>query len=340
MRQNDSTELRDSPSLQGDNKELDLIDIILQLWNGKWVIVGTALIIVILSFVYLSLATEKWTSKAIVTLPSAGQVANYAATLSTLYAQSPQDKPSILDLQNQMFTRFSASMSALSSSLSNLEKPLTLRIDQVNKGSNDSLSISFVSDNANNARNQLAKYIYSVNEHVVDDYGADLKKNLSVKAKELSNVLDSYKQIAINKKQHRIDVINQALKIARQSGLTKSQLSQAEFLSDDTLYLLGSDALNAMIGNESTKPLDYDEDYYNAERALLAVTHVQIQTDNLQSFRYISEADLPIRRDSPKKTMTVLFALILGMVLGSSIVIGRNIIISYKLSKSSLKKPA
>jgi chain length determinant protein (polysaccharide antigen chain regulator) len=151
-----------------------------------------------------------------------------------------------------------------------------------------------------------------------------------VKAKELKEILDAHKQIAINKKQHRLDVINQALKVAEAAGLAKSQLSQAEYLSDDTLYLLGSEPLRAMVTNEATKPLDFDDDYYSAERALLSITHVTIQADNLQSFRYIAEADLPIRRDSPKKTLTVLLALILGGVLGSAIVIGRRIVSNYR----------
>lgn len=312
------------------DNEIDLLDVIVQLWKGKLIILLAMIVTVGLSFVYLNVVKEKWTSKAIVTLPSAGQIANYNAALNTLYAQSPQDKPSITDLQNQLFTRFSASLNALAGSLANLEKPETLRIEQVDKGNNNSLVISFISDSAKHAQSSLFKYITDVNRDVVGDYGSDLKKNLVVKENELSNILDTHKQIAINKKQHRLDVINQALKVAKESGLQKSQLNQAEYLSDDTLYLLGSDALNAMVANEATKPLDYDDDYYIAERALLSVTHLQIQTDNLQSFRYVAIADLPFRRDSPKKTLTVLLALILGGLLGSTIVIGRNIISDYR----------
>lgn len=332
MNENNKSELNNNRTIQAldSNNELDLLDVIVQLWQGKWIILATMIVTVALSVVYLKVAKEKWTSEATVTLPSAGQVASYNATLSVLYAQNIQEKPSITDLQNQLFTRFSASMNALAGALANLEQPLTLKINQVNKGSNDALSISFVAHSAKDAQTQLEKYITSVNKQVVDDYGQDIKHSLGVKAKELKEILDAHKQIAINKKQHRIDVINQALKVAKESGLSKSQLSQAEYLSDDTLYLLGSEALNAMITNETTKPLDYDDDYYSAERALLSVTHVTVQTDNLQSFRYIAKADLPIRRDSPKKTLTVLLALILGGVLGSAIVIGRSIITNYR----------
>lgn len=316
--------------LISNDNEVDLIDVVIKLWKGKVIILSCVIVMLLFSLVYLNVVQEKWTSKAIVTLPSAGQVANYNATLSTLYSQNPQDKPSITDLQNQMFTRFSASMNALSGSLANQEHPKILTVQQVNSGSNDSLTISLVADSAKNAQEELSKYIAEINTDVVDDYGVDLKKNLGVKAKELSNILDAHKQIAINKKQHRIDVINQALIIAKQSGVTKSQLSQASYLSDDTLYLLGSDALNAMIVNEATKPLDFDDDYYIAERALLSVTHVQIQNDNLQSFRYVAKPDLPYWRDSPKKALTMLLALILGGVIGSSIVIGRNMVTNYR----------
>lgn len=313
-----------------DENEIDLLDLIVQLWHGKAIIIATMIATLLLSIIYLSVTKEKWTSKAIVTLPAAGQVANYNAALSILYAQSPQDKPSVVGLQQQLFGQFGASLNALSGSLANLEIPLTLRIDQVNKGSNDVLAVSFVAQSAKEAQAQLTRYITKVNDSVVDDYGADIKRNLSVKAKELSNALDTYKQVALNQKEHRIDVIKQALKIAEDSGLKKSQLNQAEFLSDDTLYLLGSEALKSMIVNESSKPLSFSDDYYAAQRALLAVTHLKIQVDNLQSFRYIARADLPFRRDSPKKTLTVLLALILGAVLGSAIVIGRGVVSNYR----------
>lgn len=332
MNVNNKPGLNNDPGVlaSNNNDEIDLLDIIVQLWKGKWIVIATMVVTMLLSIVYLSVAKEKWTSEAIVTLPSAGQVANYNATLSVLYTQSMQDKPSVTDLQNQLFNRFNASMNALSGALANLEQPLILNVRQVNKGSNDALAISFVAQSAKQAQEQLQKYITIVDKEVVEDYGQDIKRNLSVKAKELAGILDAHKQIAINKKQHRIDVISQALKVAKEANITTSQLRQAEFLSDDTLYLLGSEALSAMVENEATKPLDFDAAYYNAERALLSVTHVKIQANNLQSFRYIAEADLPIRRDSPKKTLTVLLALILGGVLGSAIVIGRSIVSNYR----------
>jgi len=311
------------------DEEIDLFDLVAQLWQGKIIIICAAIVAIILGFVYLSVVKEKWTSHATATLPAAGQVANYNAALAVVYADSPQDKPSITSLQSQLFSRFSASMSALSNALNNLEQPLKLSITPL-ASSNDAVDISFTAQSANEARSQLQKYIQRVNDDVVKDYGDDIKRNLGVKTRELTNTLDTLKQVAIDKKDHRLDVIKQALKIAQASTVNKLQVNQAEFLSDDTLYLLGSDALNAMVANETSRPLEFTGAYYEAQRALLALTHLKVEVENLQSFRYIAEPDLPIRRDSPKKTLIILISAVLGGLIGAVIVLSRNALKSRK----------
>ncbi|MBK0033538.1 LPS O-antigen chain length determinant protein WzzB [Erwinia sp. S43] len=326
------------PSTNGfysrDN-ELDLLEIIVQLWKGKKTIMIAVAITVLLALAYVLFAKQKWTSKAIVTLPAAGQVANYNAALSVLYAQSPQDKPAIGDLQQQLFSRFSGSISALSAELDNLEEPLELKVQQVIKGSREPLRITFTAESAQEAQKELGRYIQKVNDEVVDDYGADIRRSLSVKTRELNDSLDTQKQVLLDRKQQRIDVIKQSLKIAEASNITHSQLNQAESLSDDTLYLLGTVSLQAMIANEATKPLAFDGRYYETQRSLLAMTHLKIQVENLQSFRYIAPGDLPVRRDSPKRALTVLLSIILGGIIGSGIVIGRVVSQQYRQRKQS-----
>lgn len=332
---NKSEVVEQSPLRQtfyNNNDELDLLDVIAQLWRGKVTIIVATVVMMIIAGLYLVVAKEKWTSEAIITTPSAGQVANYNAALNVLYAQYPQDKLAINDLQRQLFGRFSASISALSGSLQNLEEPLDLKVDQVVKGQNDPLSITFSAESAKQAQQELTKYIQTVNDDVVDDFGADIKRNLAVKERELGESLISQVEVAKDKKQQRIEVLKQALKIAEASGIDKLELRQAEFLSDDTLYLLGTTSLNAMIVNESTKPLPFDDHYYATQRALLSIQNLKIQVDNLQSYRFIMKPDLPIRRTSPKRTLTMLLAIVFGGVIGSAIVLGRNMARNYRES--------
>lgn len=60
------------------------------------------------------------------------------------------------------------------------------------------------------------------------------------------------------------------------------------------------------------------------------MTHLKINLEQMEAFRYIAQPDLPIRRDSPKKTLTMLIALLLGGFAGCAIVLGRNAVRTYR----------
>lgn len=398
-----------------EDDELDLLDVIVQLWKGKKTIIATVVAFLILALIYLFLAKEKWTSQAILTQPSSGQVANYNSALNVLYSQNPQDKISLAALQQQIFNRFNASISALSGSLQNLDDPrflnvepvnknanagltvnvkmgndndvtdsntskkqptikadqsdqpvatqqkitsnnnerqsadgdnatppassaesqeeeqqLALYVEQVTKGRDDPLRIKYTAESAREAQQLLTRFIDVINKEVVDDYMTDIMHNLAAKERELSESLANQQRIAQGKKDQRLAALKQALKVAEASDINNSQLSQAEYLSDDTLYLLGSKALAAMIANEATRPLVFDDNYYQTQAALLAIRALVVQPGNLQAYRYIVKPDLPVRRDSPKKGLTLVLAVLLGGIFGSAVVLGRNMIATYR----------
>lgn len=311
-------------------EELDLVDLIAQLWRGKITIILTVAFTLVLSILYLNFAKEKWTSEAIVSQPSAGQVATFNDALSVLYTQNIEDKIALPDLQKQIFGRFSASAYALSGSLKNLADPLELKVEQFNKGKDDPITISFTTDSAKGAQEELQKYINQINTDVSNDFAIDMRSNISVKIAALKNSLTTQENVAEEKKNHRIDVINQAIKIAKASNITSTKLTQAEFLSDDTMYLLGTTALDSMVANESTKPLEFDDLYYQSKRTLFGLENLRIDFSKLQNFQYIKKADLPHYRDSPKKLLTLVLAIIFGCIIGACIVIGRNLSQNYR----------
>lgn len=330
---NDKKPSHINPDNMVENDELDIMDIFFSLWAGKKTIIITMIIVLLIAISWIFLAKQKWTSTAILTQPSAGQVANYNTALSVLFSQNQDDKIALSVLQGQLFDRFSASLSALSSSLQNLEDPETLKVVPNTVGKSDPINVTFVGQTAKDAQEQLRKYIEKVNKKVVSDYTDDIKYNLSVKTKEFSESISAQEVIAKKQKAQRIEAIKMALIVAQSSNIVDSRLTQADMLSDDTLSLLGTKALSAMVQNESAKPLVFNDDYYNTQRALLTIQDLKIDLTNLQSYRYIMSPDLPIRRDSPKKGLTVALAIILGAVLGSTIVVARNMISSYRRRK-------
>lgn len=330
MSQKNTTAFEEFESVKHD--ELNLLDIFFQLWKGKWIIIAIIAASLACAGIYLASVKSKWISTAIVTQPDFGQMVYYSGILNQVYAindtdnngnsaqsKSGQFSPDML--QQSLFSRFSASLAASNSvDIKVIDKPL-----------NYPLSISVTADTASHAQAQLSSYIQQVNTSLVNDYVAEIKTNLIAIQRELNVSLEAQKKIAQQRNAHRMEVIRYALKIAEDSNISSSQLTQAENLSDDTLYLLGTHALSAMIANEANKPLILNKQYFDTQSQLLALSQLKPDAEKLQPFTYIKQPDLPAAPVKPKKTVVLLLAAILGAIAGSAIVIGRTVVADYRL---------
>ncbi|QGU87021.1 Wzz/FepE/Etk N-terminal domain-containing protein [Erwinia sorbitola] len=319
-----------------DRNELDLLDVIFQLWQGKWIIIAAMVIALAAAGVHLATKKPQWKSTAILTQPDAAQMAYYSGILNQLFIagksgngnnsdQAPPVQFSPVFLQQNMFSRFSATLASPNSS--------NASITLLDKTSSFPISVSVTADSASHAQAQLSGFIQQVNTKMVDDYQAEIQGTIREKIDELTASLLAQQKMAVQRNEHRLEVIRYALKIAEASNLSRSQLTQAENLSDDTLYLLGSDALSAMIANQSNKPLVLDSDYYVTQAQLLAISQLKPDAGNLQPFTYIAEPDLPAAPVSARKSVMLLLAAIIGGVLGSAIVLGRNVATAYSQRK-------
>ena len=68
-----------------DPEQIDLLDLVLQLWRGKGMIATFVVVCIVLAVGYLSVAKEKWTSTAIIAQPDVAQIATYSNALNILY---------------------------------------------------------------------------------------------------------------------------------------------------------------------------------------------------------------------------------------------------------------
>lgn len=144
---------------RSDPEQIDLIDLVIQLWRGKVTIIASVMIILILAVVYLFVAKEKWTSTAIVTQPDVAQIATYNTALKVLY---PDTSINVADVQNRVVSRFSSALSALSNELENQEQPEKLTVDQVIKGRDLPIQVTYVGSSSEEAQKTLAQYIQKV----------------------------------------------------------------------------------------------------------------------------------------------------------------------------------
>ncbi len=336
--------------------EIDLLDLLFQLWKGKTTILICIIIMLVAAVGYLAVAQEKWTSTALIQRPWAGQLANYDAAMNVLYKLSPQDNVSMDEQRRRVFREFVVGLSSTdqqteyllgsdyfkSQLTKNAEPTETERgkildhmlsqfsMAPVSKDQPDVIQISFTADKPDSAQKMLNGYIQQVASATGSELHDDVRSRLAVQLSELEHVLKTQEQVAEVKKQDRIAVLKEALKVAEASNVEDVKVSQAETLSDDTLFLLGAPALRAMIANESSRPLSFDQVYYDAQQSYLMVKEFKLQKGEFGVFSYLQTPDLPVTKDSPKKALVLVLSVLIGGVLGAGIVLMRNMIKGYR----------
>jgi chain length determinant protein (polysaccharide antigen chain regulator) len=323
MSQNSNNEV----SSWHDPEQIDLLDLIIQLWRGKWIIAAFVAIAIVLAGIYITIAKEKWTSSAIITQPDAAQLATYTNALNILYGSAA---PSMLDTQVRVVERFNSAFSALAQALENQEAPEKLSIEATVKGQSLPLTVSYVGETAESAQKQLAQYIQQIDEQTAKELDVDLKDNIKQQIVTLNDSLQNQEKVSQEQKDLRIKQITEALKFAQAAKITTPQIQQTQDVTQDTMFLLGSEALNSMIEHESTRPLVFSGAYYQTKQNLLDIQNLNVDPASIHAYRYVMKPNLPIRRDSPKKAITLILAVLLGGIIGSGVVLGRNALRNYK----------
>lgn len=310
-----------------DPEQIDLIDLLVQLWRGKVTIVVAIVVAIVLAVGYLAVAKEKWTSTAIITQPDVAQIATYNNALNIVYGSAA---PKVTELQANVIGRFSTSFSALSEALDNQEKPEKLTIEQSVKGQQLPLVVSYVGASPEEAQRQLAEYIQQTDEKVAKELALDLVDNIKLQTTTLQDSLKTQEVVAQEQKELRLKQIQEALRYAEQANVTKPQLQQTQEVTQDSMFLLGSDALKSMIAHEATRPLVFSDNYFQTKQKLLDIENLKLEGAEMHAYRYVMKPTLPIRRDSPKKSITLVLAVLLGGMIGAGIVLGRNALRGYK----------
>jgi len=305
-------------------EQIDLVAVFLQLWRGKWIVAIFIVITLAAAALFLTVAKEKWTSTAVITMPDAGQITGYTSAMSILSGTD------INEIQQRVIGRFSAAFSALSETLENQVNPEKLTIDTAVKGQALPLKVTYQGDSAENAQKTLAQYIQQVDEQIADELDLDLTVNIKSRTEELVALLSTQEKVAQEQKELRLKQISQALKVAQESQIKTPQVQQIQDVSQDAMFLLGSEALESMVKNESMRPLVFPESYYQMRKNLLDIARLKPDPANMHSYRYVMKPTLPVWRDSPKRALTLIMAVLLGLILGSGYVLTRNALRNYQ----------
>lgn len=310
-----------------DPNEIDLIDVVLQLWRGKWLIILLVLLGVAFAGLLVVYSPQKWTSTATITRPDSAQIASYTFSVSMLDGTPSFDAR---DIEARLINRFSSAFLALAETLNNQSQPENLTLIPVEKGQPLPLKLSYQGSSAESAQAQLTEYIQQTNTHIAGELESNLRESLQQKIVALNSLLAAQEKIAQEQKDLRIEQIKEALKFAEAANIVHPQELQSDNVTQDTLFLLGSEALRAMVERESMRPLVYPEGYFQTRKQLLAIKDLKNNKVSINTYRYVLEPTLPVRRDGPKTALVLILGGLLGGMIGCGVVLGRNSIREYK----------
>ena len=310
-----------------DSNEIDLIEVVLQLWRSRWLIILFVVLGLAASGAFITWSPQKWTSSATITRPDSAQIASYTFAISVLDGTPAFDAR---DIETRLVNRFSASFSALTETLRNQRRPESLTIAPVEKGQPLPLKLSYQASSATAAQAQLTEYIEQTNARIAGELESNLRESLQQKILALNSLLAAQEKVAQEQKDLRIKQIKEALKFAEAANIIHPKERQGDNATQDTLFLLGSEALRAMVDRESMRPLVYPEGYFQIRQQLLAVTDIKRDNASITTYRYILEPTLPVHRDGPKTVLALVLGVLLGGMIGCGVVLGRNAVREYK----------
>ncbi|MFS2058848.1 LPS O-antigen chain length determinant protein WzzB [Kosakonia cowanii] len=308
-------------------EQIDLINVFMQIWRGKVIVALFVVLCLVIAGIYLAFAKEKWTSVAVISAPDAGQIVNYTSAMSIV---SNDNRFDITGIQERVIGRFNSAFSALSETLDNQDVPEKLTIDTAVQGQPLPLKVTYQGASAKYAQQKLAEYIEQIDQLIAKELVSDLDINIKARADNLLESLTTQERVAQEQKDLRIKQIMQALTVAKESKVEAPQIQQTENVSQDTMFLLGSAALDSMIKNESSRPLIFTDDYYKTRKNLLDLQTIEVKPDTIHSYRYVMKPSLPVHRDSPRIALVMILALLLGTMIGSGVVLMRNAVRSYQ----------
>ncbi|TBL58306.1 LPS O-antigen chain length determinant protein WzzB [Hafnia alvei] len=300
--------------------EIDLLDLLLQLWTGKKTIITTVCIAIVLAIGYLAVAKEKWTSTAIITPPQLGQLADYPTAVAVI------DPSNSKDISNDVFANFVSRISA--ETLTFLpETPLDIK--PTNSGRNDSYTVSFSAETAKDAQKSLVAVLNKVNKQTSSSYYSNAAKALEVRMQAINTALDAQIKTAQEKKARRLNALSEALKVAEATNTKSVTVKEVTALSDEMLFMLGEPALKTIIANETSWPLYLSDGYYSNRETLQALREIKLSdsgNDKFEAFSFSQQPSLPVIKDAPKKSLILILSVLLGGLIGAGIVLCKGLI--------------
>lgn len=331
--------------------EIDLLELFKALWQQKWLIIATTVVVTLAAAIYAFLSVPVYESKYYISPPTLDDIANlnYGRTRdSGLSAFTVDDvyKVFLRNLQSESLRRSffekiylpvlsgSTGQQPHGSLYEDFSKAVT--ITSVDKDAVGRWSVSFQNFSPKNAAEWVSLYVKQAGQSAEREVIRNATKEASVRARNLQLQIDSLRESGKKIRQDSISQLREALAIAKASGLENSVVftgagspKLAGNMADDFAYMRGSKALEAELKNlesrESNDPfipgLRKLQNEYNFYKGLEEGEY------DIAVFRQDGIVEQPIAPIKPKKLLILVLGVVLGSLLGAALALTRYFIL-------------
>lgn len=330
--------------------ELDIRGLFRTLWMGKLWIVGIALLFAVVALIYTFFARQEWSATAITDRPTVNMLGGFYSqqqflrNLDVKANLAPVDQPSVMDESYKEFIMQLASWDTRREFWSQTDYYKQRRVDNVKADAalldelinniqfmpGDSArsvydSVKLTAENGADANNLLRQYVAFASQRAAGHLNDELKGAWAARTIQMKAQVKRQEEVAKSIFNRRIRSIEQALKIAEQHNISRSETDvPADELPDSELFLLGRPMLQGRLENLRAVGAEYDLDY-DQNRAMLTTLNVGPTLDpRFQTYRYLRTPEEPIKRDSPRRVFLMIMWGIVGALIGSGVALVRR----------------
>ncbi|WP_421323000.1 LPS O-antigen chain length determinant protein WzzB [Aeromonas veronii] len=333
--------------------EIDLRELVLELWRHKFLILSVTLLFAIAGIGYAMTARQVWTSQAVISEPSIEQVNVFQLRIEQLKNSLPVESSVAMDFSTLQRTALYQSFVAAFNSMNNKRTFLTeqgIFAEELSKaGVTDRRSeralmsklgeaivakpfdktgtdmiLSFSAETAELAQQRLVKYIEFVQNKQVEDKNAELRSLWKNRIKALTSQYENIKSDTLQTRQDDIRRTQYSLRISQAAGVEKplERMNSKDIFNIE----LGSKGLaeKLKILEEIKDPEVLNEGLGEVRLQLSGLKALQLTNAPFDSFKMIDSPEEPFTRDKPKRPLIVVLATLLGGMLGVAIVLVRH----------------
>lgn len=335
---------------QTHSDEIDLFELITQLWKSKLLILLVTGIFTALGTAYAFLSTPVFQSTAVIVPPTSNNLVELKKINTLLInvghnfnVSSPQDifeqfannldsnryKNSFLS-QPELLDYFQTENSTELHARDRFNKALTIKIPK--KKPYHEITISFETTSPELSSRWLNEYI----TYAQSRYRSELVKNIATQISAAQNnlhlTINSKRANYLSNLHEEIRNLEEALKVAKEIGLIEPLLTDANFYNDQVIdklrntYQLGSKSLKAELKALQARLKDPENTpgLSNDKLNLKLLTSINIKKESIDVMTLDLPAEPVIQPTKPKRIILVALSIMLGSIAGIIITLTRN----------------